>query len=56
MLRKPLRIALTALALAGAAVSTAHADIDDELDELRGSGAYSDWQQVKHDQRRNIRA
>lgn len=34
----------------------ARADVDDDLDELRGTAAFNEWDLVKHDQRRNIKA
>ncbi|MDO8332256.1 MAG: START domain-containing protein [Fluviicoccus sp.] len=54
--RKSLRMALTVMALAVGLPAISHADVDDDLDELRGTNSFSDWQLVKHDTRRNIKA
>jgi len=39
-----------------ASIPFAYADIDDDLDDLRGTNRYSDWRMIKDDQRRNIKA
>lgn len=39
-----------------ASIQFAYADIDDDLDDLRGTNRYSDWRMIKDDQRRNIKA
>ena len=54
--KKSLRMALTVMALAVGLPAISHADVDDDLDELRGTNSFSDWQLVKHDTRRNIKA
>ncbi|RZU38341.1 hypothetical protein EV700_2271 [Fluviicoccus keumensis] len=55
-IKKSLSAALAALALTGGLPAISHADVDDDLDELRGTSAYNEWQLVKNDTRRNIRA
>ncbi len=54
--RKSLSAALAALILAVTLPAVTHADVDDDLDELRGTSSYNEWQLVKNDARRNIRA
>lgn len=54
--KKSLSMALAAVALAGSLPAVSLADTDDDLDELRGISAYSEWQLVKNDARRNIKA
>lgn len=54
--KKSLAVALAAAALASSLPAVSLADTDDDLDELRGISAYSEWQLVKNDARRNIKA
>ena len=52
---KKILSALSVLTLISS-VNFAYADIDDDLDDLRGTNRYSDWRMIKDDQRRNIKA
>ena len=54
-LKKIAAVLLSLTLLNGVAV-TAHADSDDDLDNLRGTSPFSDWRLIKHDVRRNIKA
>ncbi len=42
--------------LLGSISLVAQADMDDDLDELRGTNPFKDWQLIKNDTRRNIKA
>jgi len=54
-LKKIAAVFLSLTLLNGVAL-TAHADSDDDLDNLRGTSPFSDWRLIKHDVRRNIKA
>lgn len=55
MLRKLSALLLSVFVL-GAVPLVAQADLDDDLDSLRGTNPFKDWRLIKSDTRRNIKA
>jgi hypothetical protein len=53
---KKMSALLLAVLLVGAVPVVAQADMDDELDDLRGTNPFKDWRLIKNDTRRHIKA